>query len=352
METDPLLLTWTATRKALEAPVPRRSQPQSKARGRGLSGACNGSGAKPMHGGHSNQARPATQPAPVPALTWLGSCAVLCAQDSVETPSRHSTPEARGAAALVERIPLDRLGLHWAGGLPEGVLVHALRLLPTDCRVRASAVCRAWRDAAADPSLQQDIWFSTTEDTTGPLRRQPMNIHFLRRLCARAGAALRTMDLSSTCSTYACVHIDADEVVEALHAGGCTGLQRLTFPDYSHDLSNIHQACLTQHDRELLNIACPALQFCDCAVNCQSAADVAPALAMAAGPRWLVMSDPNPEGTMRAAFGPNPQVTGLVLRWCLQEAQVLREALQSNTTLETLVLDGCDLAPAPVAALG
>lgn len=227
--------------------------------------------------------------------------------------------------------------------------MQALRLLPMDCRVRASAVCRAWRDAAADPTLLHDIWFSATEDIKARRLSFYVNGRDLRRLCARAGTALRTMDLSAP---YACLNVDAGQVVAALQAGGCTGLQRLTFPDYSHDLSNIHQACLTQHDRELLNIACPALQFCDCAVNCESAIHVAPALAIAPGPRWLTMSDPNPEGAMRAAFAPHPQVTGLVLRWCVQEAQLLREALQLNTALEALVLDGCELVLEHVAALG
>ena len=270
----------------------------------------------------------------------------------METP-RDPASAAGGAAAPVAGLPRARLGLLWGGELPEGILVQALRLLPTDCRVRASCVCRAWRDAAADPSLLVDIWFSATTLNTPPWRPSvALGSRDLERLCARAGAALRVVDLDSPYVAACSDSFAPRAVIAALRNGGCTGLRRLTFPDFTADLSNIYHYSLSFRKAQRLKAAFPALEFCDCAVDCANAGDVALMCDFVPGPRLLVMSDPNPRGAMAAAFATRPQVTGLVVRWCLQDAQLLREALQSNNALKTLVLEGCDMDAARVAGLG
>ena len=70
-----------------------------------------------------------------------------------------------------------------------------LPLLALDDRARAACVCRAWRAAAAHPGLWEELSF------TRCVAR--VNDATLAALCARAGAALRTLSLDAD----ACVRV-------------------------------------------------------------------------------------------------------------------------------------------------
>jgi hypothetical protein len=93
-----------------------------------------------------------------------------------------------------------------------------LPLLPLDARARAASVCRAWRAAAANPLLWEELNF---ERCTARVSNAT-----LAQLCARSGAALRTLRLDKNVFE----HVSDYGVLAALRGGGCTGLSALQTP--------------------------------------------------------------------------------------------------------------------------
>ena len=118
----------------------------------------------------------------------------------------------------------------WSGHTSPHELAEALSLilplLPLDARARAACVCRAWRTATSNPLLWEELRFAHcaahVRDAT------------LARLCARAGTALRTLDLDAD----ACTHITAAGVLAALRGGGCTGVRHLNMPERPRRLNS------------------------------------------------------------------------------------------------------------------
>ena len=166
-------------------------------------------------------------------------------------------------------------GSRWSGHASPHELAQVLSLLlpllPLDCRARAASVCRAWRAAAAHPSLWEELSFercavSITNAT-------------LAALCARAGAALRTLSLEGE----ACARVTDRGLVLALRDGGCTGLRRLSTP---LGLLELDSESLTAEQAQQLAAACPKLTHTACAVRC-SALDAAAVVAALPGPLLL-----------------------------------------------------------------
>ena len=151
-----------------------------------------------------------------------------------------------------------------------------LPLLPLDCRARAACVCRAWRAAAAHPALWEELSF---ERCAARVREET-----LASLCARAGAALRTLRLDAE----ACCAISGDGMVAALRNGGCTGVRRLYMP--AADLETVNT--LTLESAQQLAAACPLLQHAACVVQCDLRDTPAALAALAAlpGPNGLKCS--------------------------------------------------------------
>ena len=110
----------------------------------------------------------------------------------------------------------------WSGHASPHELAEALSLilplLPLDARARAACVNPAWRVAAVHPALWEELSFegctARVDDAT------------LAALCARAAAALRTLDLEGD----ACARVTGKGMLTALQGGGCTGLRRLSTP--------------------------------------------------------------------------------------------------------------------------
>jgi hypothetical protein len=125
-------------------------------------------------------------------------------------------------------------------------LLLLLPLLPLDCRARAACVCRAWRAAAAHPGLWKELSFEGC--------KARVDNATLTLLCARAGAALRTLCLDAG----ACKRVTFVGTVTALRGGGCAGLRRLDMPN------NVCQwekcfPLLSAETAQQLAAACPML---------------------------------------------------------------------------------------------
>ena len=132
-------------------------------------------------------------------------------------------------------------------------LLVLLLTLPLDVRARVACVCRAWRAAAAHPLLWEELSFDGCRALVGNAT--------LASLCARAGAALRTLSLE----VEACSRVTAAGVLAALRDGGCTGLLRLNGPCTQNPAA---EHLLTPETAQLLAAACPKLQRTACAVRC------------------------------------------------------------------------------------
>ena len=162
----------------------------------------------------------------------------------------------------------------WSGHTSPHKLAQALSLLlpllPLDTRARAACVCRAWRAAAAPPVLWAELSFEHCA----------VCIHnaALTKLCARAGAALRTLNLEAI--PYILVTFDG--VLAALRGGGCTGLRRLSVP---HRLGEHFETCnwLSAEQVQQLAATCPRLTHTACSVRC-SPLEAAAAAAALPGP--------------------------------------------------------------------
>ena len=116
------------------------------------------------------------------------------------------------------------------------VLALVLPRLAPDARIKAACVCRSWRDASADPALWADYDCGACARAVDDER--------LAALCARAGAALRTLTLPVSS------RVTGPGVLDALRQGGCLGLRRLCAIDV---LLPLETACE-------LHTACPRLE--------------------------------------------------------------------------------------------
>ena len=199
-------------------------------------------------------------------------------------------------------------------------LSFVLPSLPPDARARAACVCRAWRTAAAAPALWEELQF---EDCAVRI-----NDAALEALCARAGAALRTLSMSL--EGGACARVTGDGMLAALRGGGCTGLRRLS--------TEAFWLWLTTEQVQQLAAACPTLTHTACAVRC-SLLDAAAAAAALPGPLLLNCSNCNSsEGLMQLAecLRVNATLTSLNLRLNYighDGARQLAESLRVNATL-------------------
>ena len=149
-------------------------------------------------------------------------------------------PEAQELSAAL------RWGGHASPHELAQVLSLLLPLLPLDDRARAACVCRAWRAAAAHPALWKELSFercaADVDDTT------------LAALCARGGAALRTLSVDAG----ACERVTGAGIMAALLGGGCTGVRRLSTQLYSPWDEAGHT--LNAEQVQQLAAACPLLQ--------------------------------------------------------------------------------------------
>jgi len=223
--------------------------------------------------------------------------------------------------------------------LPHGILVQALRLLPRDERACAACVCRAWRDAAADPDALASLWFDEHRF------RPALNDGTIAQLCARAGAALREVRLD----TDACDAVTSAGALAALRQGGCAGVRHLVLRTHQWWKDSDE---LTAEQAQQLAAACPALEHTACVVRCESAEDVTTVCASLPGPLKLVVSGLD---AARAASQLPARVTALRLEDCeldLQCVTALCDALRTNATLTTLHLLGVGVGEAGAAALG
>jgi len=194
-----------------------------------------------------------------------------------------------------------------------------LPLLPLDCRARAACVCRAWCATAARPDMWEELSFEhcavRITDAT------------LAALCARAGAALRTLRLD----TRACLHVTGVGVLNALR--GCAGVQHLFLPEVELRLEEI--------DR--LDAMCPMLQHSafTARVTVQEAAAVLMAHPGIAGLNCSCDGTNTGLAELTAHLRLNATVKRLELRYRAFGDAVgtqLAECLSVNTTLTSLDL--------------
>lgn len=126
-------------------------------------------------------------------------------------------PRAGGTLAPAVDSGSDcQIGFH---SLPLSLALLILRLLPADQRARAALVARAWRDAAAQPSLWTELDLSLASGVTTRI-----NDDSLRALAARAPGQLTVLNLNG-CegvthqAVVAVVRHNADSLREVHHVG-------------------------------------------------------------------------------------------------------------------------------------
>jgi hypothetical protein len=226
------------------------------------------------------------------------------------------------AAEAAPEEPPDAAAAPFASARAHEVIALVLPLLPVAPRVRCLAVCRAWRDAAAAPSVWTELDFR--EGDTVSFSRPSIDTLSLVALCRRAGAALRALHLDHEASMFT---LSAASVLWALQtAGACAGLQRLTLPApdneyFEYDACKADQLMLTPAQAVALKAACPALRETACGVLCESDADAACAAAALPGPLMLCFArswcDRVPSGAGPDAVAPAhwlaPSVAGMLL---------------------------------------
>ena len=198
---------------------------------------------------------------------------------------------------------------------PHEALPLLLPLLPLDARACAACVCRAWRAAILNPLLWKELSFERCAAR--------VNDATLASLCARAGAALHTLDLPA--GPY--MHVTGAGLVAALRGGGCSGVRRLSAPYVSWFRQ------LNASEAQELAAACPFLQHAACAIRCSlsEAASVSTALP---GPMGLTL-----ECARWGYEEVNPSVTQLV------------ERLRVNAALTSLELSDYQIGDAGAAQL-
>ena len=238
------------------------------------------------------------------------------------------------APPVASAAPSRFCGSHAPHELAEA-LALLLPLLPLDCRARAACVCRAWRAAAAHPALWEELNFERC--TAG------VDNAALAALCARAGAALRSLFLDDN----ACADVTSAGLLTALHGGGCTGLRLLSMPCVLRDSCH---TTLSAEQAQQLAAACPRLTHATCVVRC-SVLDAAAAAAALPGPLGLICYGDDSEGLTQLAecLRVNATLTSLDL-WNndigAAGATQLTECLRVNATLTSLDLSDNDIGDA------
>ena len=206
-----------------------------------------------------------------------------------------------------------------------------LPLLPLDLRARAACVCRAWRAAAARPELWEELDFEgCTARVSGPT---------LASLCARAGAALRSLHLD----WYACrIAVTPAGVLAALRKGGCTGLRRINVPYVEEEWS---EKQISREMAQQLAAACPLLQHTECTVHCDTPAEAAGAATALPGPLTIYCPWGESESELTQLIKymrDNTSLTSLKLcnnRIGVAGATQLAECLRVNASLKILNLE-------------
>ena len=189
---------------------------------------------------------------------------------------------AKRSARAARAEPAAAASELWASERAHEVFALVLLRLPVAHRVRCAAVCKAWRDAAADKA----VW--TELDFRGGNSR--IDTEALAALCRRAGPSLRALHFDDEA---ALMTLSAASVLHALQAAdACAGLQELTLPTpdnepIDHDYPEADQLMLSPAQAVALRAACPALRVTACAVLCESNRDAEIAAGALPGPLIL-----------------------------------------------------------------
>jgi Ran GTPase-activating protein (RanGAP) involved in mRNA processing and transport len=242
--------------------------------------------------------------------------------------------------------------------------------LPLDELALAACVCKPWRDAAAHPDVLADLSFkSCTARVTEAV---------VRRLCARAGAALRTLSLrieiwaEGICCT-------PSGAVRAVVAGGCINLRGASLLIAATAATQLSSAEALQ-----LAAACPRLEWTHAYVLCGDFAAAGAVAAALPGPLALEITHEESESATPDAVAllrGSPSVSDLFVNGTASGgisaalADVVRDtpslvtldirlgrcgdagaaqlatALQSDARLTTLGLAGNEIGAAGAAAL-
>ena len=128
---------------------------------------------------------------------------------------------------------------------PSVPIVRILELLDTASVARAACVCRDLRKACAEQSLWLDLSFPHGFN----------NAEVVRRLCARAGAALRRVDL-----IHADSGMDIDSIVEDMSPG--ESLLRVEYARWHHVEKLRHRLTAAHLRVPCVALACSALSQC------------------------------------------------------------------------------------------
>ena len=218
----------------------------------------------------------------------------------------------------------------------DDVAPFVLPLLPLDARARAACARKAWRTAAADPSLwvELDLERCATHVTDATVAA----------LCARAGPALRSLRLGTVA-----LRSTADAaLLAALRDGGCIGVQRISV---CGGIISVLPAVGLQ-----LAAACPALEHMECQVVSHGFAEAARVAAALPGPLALSVADVSvagvrqEDGFLRRLL--QSSVADLDLStWGLPSAELamLFGALHENKTLTALLLNTSNAGSAAAA---
>ena len=246
-------------------------------------------------------------------------------------------------AAPSDALELSTASLCWGGYASPHMVAEALSLilplLPLDSRARAACVCRAWRAATSHPALWEELSFERCTARVGDAA--------LDSLCARAGAALRTLRLDSD----ECAQVTAAGMLAALRGGGCVGVRRLSAPVprsmTTDDIDGFNKTkLLTTEEVKQLAAVCPALQHAACTVFFKLKNDVAAVLTALPGPLAVVCEDMRANVTQLAEhLRVNITVTSLRLAFDIGDtgAMQLADSLRTNTILTSLDLSYNDI---------
>jgi hypothetical protein len=155
-------------------------------------------------------------------------------------PPAGAAPDSVAAPPAEEAACVDAFD-----ALPPEALLHILSLLPLGVRLRCGVLSRRWAELVRTPTLYAHLDF--TVPTAGP-RGSASGVHDvgLFRLCARAGAALRSLDVS-------CRHgagmLTLAGLLRALRGEACEGLEELrTVSDENWDDDGAATVAATSSD--------------------------------------------------------------------------------------------------------
>lgn len=248
------------------------------------------------------------------------------------------------------------------------VLSRVLPALPPDSRARAACVRRAWRTAAADPAAWAELDFRSCAGRLPNWRPLLLPVpqpyppslvvdKTLAALCARAGAALRTL----RCDTDVCGGVTVEGILAALRGGGCVGVRHLAvrqdyyrYPERFRDQQaqrrlggvfgppqGVGPPLLTLETARELLAACPLLEHAALVVSA-GVADSAEVAAALPGPLSVVLRREGAEAPLRDML--LSSVTKLDLTFYDDDfgdvgALALAQALRVNVALTVLKLE-------------